>query len=235
MLSEHPVLLTEPTLHDFTFRERTAEILFEEMQVPAAFWAKQAMLSAFAVGKSTALVVDIGESGITVGPVYEGYCLQKNTKKYHDVGGQFLNRQVARVLAHYLQQKADQEQVAKGKKRERDRAGEGEGRGEEQGGGGVKKKNKEKTEREEKTGVEGKKRGEGSAGQRKVRETRRNSRVEEEDKREKEKEEEEEEAAVCSQGSRYRILAWIVGVGVPRRRGNILLSKVAYTGRRKKN
>ncbi|KFH01893.1 actin-related protein ARP4A [Toxoplasma gondii MAS] len=97
-LRERPVLLCEPTVTDVEFRKTTAEILFNEMQVPAAFWAKQAVLAAFAVGKSTALVVDIGASGLTVAPVYEGHCLQRNTRKY-PVGGDFLDEQLARFLA----------------------------------------------------------------------------------------------------------------------------------------
>ncbi|PFH31187.1 actin-related protein ARP4A [Besnoitia besnoiti] len=98
LLEEHAVLVTEPTQTDFAFREKTAKILFEEMAVPAAFWAKQAMLAAFAVGKSTALVVDVGASGLSVSPVYEGFCLQRNTRKY-PVAGDFLDEIVARVLA----------------------------------------------------------------------------------------------------------------------------------------
>lgn len=49
------------------------ECLFEELQVPAAFLSKEAVLSCYATGRTTATVIDLGYSGTTVSPVTDGY------------------------------------------------------------------------------------------------------------------------------------------------------------------
>lgn len=46
-------------------REKTTEIMFEKFQVPALYLAKNAVLSAFATAKQTALVIDAGHEAIT--------------------------------------------------------------------------------------------------------------------------------------------------------------------------
>ena len=46
-------------------REKTVELMFEKFKSPALFLAKNAVLSAFATAKQTALVVDAGHDGTT--------------------------------------------------------------------------------------------------------------------------------------------------------------------------
>ncbi|CEL58128.1 Actin-related protein 4 OS=Emericella nidulans (strain FGSC A4 / ATCC 38163 / CBS 112,46 / NRRL 194 / M139) GN=arp4 PE=3 SV=1 [Rhizoctonia solani AG-1 IB] len=75
--TEHPVLMTEPAWNTQANRERMAEILFEEFQVPAFYIANNGVLSAFAAGKGTALVIDIGKSVASVVPVSDGFVLRK--------------------------------------------------------------------------------------------------------------------------------------------------------------
>ncbi|KAL8474844.1 hypothetical protein ACS0TY_031316 [Phlomoides rotata] len=74
---EHPMLLAEQCSNTQQQREKTAEIMFEKYQVPALFLAKNAVLTSFASGRSTALVVDCGGGSTTVAPVHDGYVLQK--------------------------------------------------------------------------------------------------------------------------------------------------------------
>lgn len=62
---ETALLLAEPTHVESQARERAVEALFESQGCPALFLAKAAVLSAFAVGKQTALVVDAGYRGTT--------------------------------------------------------------------------------------------------------------------------------------------------------------------------
>jgi actin-related protein len=50
-----------------------AQILFEEAGVPALFLAKDAALACYGCGRVTGTVVDVGYSGTTVSPVYDGY------------------------------------------------------------------------------------------------------------------------------------------------------------------
>ena len=72
-LTDHPLLLVERAYNPPPIRQQALEILFEECQVPAAFLAKDAVLSCYACGRTTATVVDIGYSGTTVAPVHEGF------------------------------------------------------------------------------------------------------------------------------------------------------------------
>ncbi|EJD01073.1 actin-related protein Arp4p [Fomitiporia mediterranea MF3/22] len=75
--AEHPVLVTEPAWNTPERRERMAEIMFEEFQVPAFYIANTGVLNAFASGKGTALVIDIGHSEASVTPVVDGFVLRK--------------------------------------------------------------------------------------------------------------------------------------------------------------
>ncbi|KAJ3778363.1 actin-related protein Arp4p [Lentinula raphanica] len=75
--SEHPVLITEPSWNTPANRERMAEIMFEEFQVPAFYIANTSVLNTFAAGKGTALVIDIGQSTASVVPVVDGFVLRK--------------------------------------------------------------------------------------------------------------------------------------------------------------
>lgn len=45
--AEHPILVTEPPWNTPANRERMAEILFEEFQVPAFYIANSAVLNAY--------------------------------------------------------------------------------------------------------------------------------------------------------------------------------------------
>jgi len=74
---EHPVLLTEPTWNTQVNRERMAEIMFEEFNVPAFYIANSGVLNAFAGGKGTSLVIDVGQDFASVTPVVDGFVLRK--------------------------------------------------------------------------------------------------------------------------------------------------------------
>jgi actin-related protein len=65
----HPVLLSEACSFSKDQRERATERLFESFQYPAIFLAKNAVLSSFALGRQTSVVLDIGYDG-TTGIVY---------------------------------------------------------------------------------------------------------------------------------------------------------------------
>ncbi|KAI0751391.1 actin-like protein Arp4p [Daedaleopsis nitida] len=75
--AEHPVLVTEAPWNTPANRERMAEIMFEEFQAPAFYIANTGVLNAFAAGKGSALVIDIGQSTASVTPVVDGFVLRK--------------------------------------------------------------------------------------------------------------------------------------------------------------
>lgn len=86
---EHPMLLAEPSSNTQQQRERTAELMFEKYKVPALFLAKNAVLTSFASGRATSVVVDSGGGSTTVAPVHDGYVLQKAVSS-SPIGGEFL-------------------------------------------------------------------------------------------------------------------------------------------------
>ncbi|ESQ27779.1 hypothetical protein EUTSA_v10018569mg [Eutrema salsugineum] len=86
---EHPMLLAEPPLNTQQQREKAAELMFEKYKVPALFMAKNPVLTSFASGRATSLVVDCGGGSTTIAPVHEGYVLQKAVIS-SPIGGDFL-------------------------------------------------------------------------------------------------------------------------------------------------
>ena len=74
---EHPMLIAEPSFNSEACREKMLELMFEKYKVPAVFISKNAVLSSFSCGRSTAVVLDSGGGSTSVTPVHEGYVLQK--------------------------------------------------------------------------------------------------------------------------------------------------------------
>lgn len=84
---EHPILLTEAILNPLKNREKMVEIMFESFNVPATFVAAQPLLAAYASGRCTAMVADIGDGVCQVLPVYEGYTLPASLTRVDISGG----------------------------------------------------------------------------------------------------------------------------------------------------
>ena len=78
---QHPILWCEPTGGSREQRERMLQLLMDKAGVPALFFCKTAVLSAFAAGRSTALICESGAGVTTVAPVHEGYVLNKGVRR----------------------------------------------------------------------------------------------------------------------------------------------------------
>mmetsp|Transcript_25428 Transcript_25428/g.28242 ORF Transcript_25428/g.28242 Transcript_25428/m.28242 type:complete len:115 (+) Transcript_25428:383-727(+) len=61
------------------------------------FICKNAVLSAFASGKSTCLVLDSGHNTTYAAPVFEGYILHNSTLKYK-IGGSYITNKLNEYL-----------------------------------------------------------------------------------------------------------------------------------------
>lgn len=102
--AENAIMLAEPTHNTRAAREKAVEVVFEGLKPPALYLAKGAVLSAFAVGKQTALVVDSGYRGTTVAAVHEGFVLNKSVAR-SALGGALLTRCMQKVLEKELEAK----------------------------------------------------------------------------------------------------------------------------------
>ena len=72
---EHPVLLTEAPLNLMSNREKMTQIMFETFNVPSFHVSNQAVLSLYASGRTTGIVLDSGDSISYAVPIYEGFSL----------------------------------------------------------------------------------------------------------------------------------------------------------------
>ncbi|WVW82809.1 hypothetical protein I302_104821 [Kwoniella bestiolae CBS 10118] len=79
--SEHPIMITEPAWNTPKAREQLTEMVFEGEKMPALYFGSGGVLSAFAAGKPTALVLDVGYTHSSAVPVVDGYALRAGTKR----------------------------------------------------------------------------------------------------------------------------------------------------------
>ncbi|KAI9323890.1 actin family [Dichotomocladium elegans] len=95
--TEHPLLCTEPAWNTTENREKMMELAFEKFQFPAFYIAKDAVMTAFSVGRATALVLDSGGGVTSAVPVYDGYVLKKGILR-QPVGGNIISEQLLDML-----------------------------------------------------------------------------------------------------------------------------------------
>uniref|UniRef100_A0A914UP98 Actin-like protein 6A n=1 Tax=Plectus sambesii TaxID=2011161 RepID=A0A914UP98_9BILA len=93
----HPVLFSEPAWNTKTKREKLIEVMFEKYNAPAFFVCKNAVLAAFANGRSSGLVLDSGSTYTSAVPVYDGYCLTQAIVK-SPLGGNMVSEQCKLML-----------------------------------------------------------------------------------------------------------------------------------------
>ena len=80
------VILTEAPLNPKINRERLVQIMFETFGVKSTFVTLQAVMSLYAAGRTTGMVVDAGDGVIHTIPVYEGYAINSSINKVDNAG-----------------------------------------------------------------------------------------------------------------------------------------------------
>lgn len=107
------ILLTEPPMNPTSNRQKMCEVMFERYNFDGVYVAIQAVLSLYAQGLSSGVVVDSGDGVTHIVPVYESTVLNHLTRRL-DVAGRDVTRQMISLLArrgYALNRTADFETV----------------------------------------------------------------------------------------------------------------------------
>ncbi|KAG1662258.1 Actin-like protein 6A [Nymphon striatum] len=94
----HPVLMSEAPWNSRAKRELLTELMFEKYNIPAFYLVKNAVLAAFANGRSTGLVLDSGATHTSAIPVHDGYVMTQAIVK-SPLAGDFVTAQCRQYFA----------------------------------------------------------------------------------------------------------------------------------------
>jgi actin-related protein len=95
--NDKPVMLTEAPMNPKSNREKMTMIMFESFQVPAFYVSIQAVLSLYASGKTTGIVVDSGDGVTHTVPIYEGFSLPAAVGRVN-LAGRVLTERMSKLL-----------------------------------------------------------------------------------------------------------------------------------------
>ncbi|KAI9701944.1 MAG: NuA4 histone acetyltransferase subunit [Candelina mexicana] len=92
-LEDNPLLMTETGWNTGKQREKSIEVAMESWGVPAFWLGRSGVLAAFAGGKASALVIDVGSANTSITPVHDGLILKKGVMR-SPLAGNFVSQQL---------------------------------------------------------------------------------------------------------------------------------------------
>lgn len=95
--TESKIMLTEAPMNPTQNRKKMIEVMFEKYGFKSCYIAIQAVLTLYAQGLLTGVVVDSGDGVTHIVPVYEGFSLPHLTKRL-DVAGRDVTRYLIKLL-----------------------------------------------------------------------------------------------------------------------------------------
>jgi len=95
--SECKIMLTEAPMNPVANRKKMIEVMFEHYNFRACYIAIQAVLTLYAQGLLTGVVVDSGDGVTHIVPVYQGFSLPHLTRRL-DVAGRDITRYLIKLL-----------------------------------------------------------------------------------------------------------------------------------------
>ncbi|GMS82587.1 hypothetical protein PENTCL1PPCAC_4762, partial [Pristionchus entomophagus] len=94
---DHAILLTEAPLNPRRNREQMAEIMLESFGFPALHVCQTAVLSLYSAGRTTGILLDVGDGVTHIVPVFEGFALPHAIQRL-DLSGRDLTEYLVRLL-----------------------------------------------------------------------------------------------------------------------------------------
>ncbi|OII74690.1 uncharacterized protein cubi_00243 [Cryptosporidium ubiquitum] len=96
-ISGHTLVIPIHSISNPSHSTKLAEIAFERLEVTSLFTSKRPVLSCFACGRTSGIVVDIGASASNVSCVQDGHCIQGSIQEY-PVAGDFLDNEIYKKI-----------------------------------------------------------------------------------------------------------------------------------------
>ncbi|XP_003797072.1 actin-related protein T1-like [Otolemur garnettii] len=94
---DQPVFMTEPSLNPRATREKLAEMMFENYNVPAFYLSNHGVVTLYASACVTGLVVDSGQGVTCAVPIFEGYALPHAVTQLY-VAGRDITEHLTQLL-----------------------------------------------------------------------------------------------------------------------------------------